>query len=220
MEDHIFKDFDSSHPLLGLKMRQESLRRHVLLEDSDPVDYVAGIDIAYKGDRAFAAAVVFDVSTGEEVRRHHAMSKAIFPYIPTYLAFRELPLVAPLIERLPRNTVVMYDGNGVLHPLGFGVASHLGVAFDVPSIGVAKRMLCGTIGRSDGRGVREVVLNGAVVGHALSKGKGRKPVYISPGHRISKKTALSLSMRFLSHRVPEPTRSAHIAAGDASRGNK
>lgn len=217
MDDHLFKDFEGPRPLLALKRRQEALRRHVKTSGPGPFDVVAGVDIAYKGDKAFAAAVLFDASTGMEIRRHHAVAKARFPYIPTYLAFRELPLVAPLIERLPRNTVVMYDGNGILHPLGFGVASHLGVAFDIPTIGVAKSMLCGGLGRRRGKHVREVVLDGTVVGYAMGMDEERNPVYVSPGHGVSNETVLTLVDRYLIHRVPEPTRVAHIAAGEAAR---
>ncbi|MCU0859626.1 MAG: endonuclease V [Thermoplasmata archaeon] len=216
MDDFLFNRFEGPHPLLALKGRQDALRRHVMLTDPESIDLVAGIDIAYRGDKAFAAAVLFDPSTGEEVRRHHSVAKARFPYIPTYLAFRELPLVTPLVERLPRGTVVMYDGNGTLHPLGFGVASHLGVAFDIPTIGVAKRMLCGSLGRPRGKYVREVSLNGSVAGYAMARGKDGTPVYISPGHRISGGTALTLVKRFHVHRIPEPTRAAHIAAGEAA----
>jgi deoxyribonuclease V len=111
----------------------------------------------------------------------------------------------------------MYDGNGVLHPEGFGIASQLGVVFDVPTIGIAKKLLCGELSRHSGN-TAEIRMDGQVVGNALSSGKGVKPVYVSVGHRMSSAQAKAITLKFLKHRVPEPTRRAHIAAEAARRG--
>jgi deoxyribonuclease V len=209
LEDVLFKDFVSSHPLGKLRKRQLSLRKRLSLKSTgEELEKVAGVDISYQGEHGYAAMVVFDSRTGRELERVVMEGDARFPYIPTYLAFRELPLVAPLMDLLGDRTVLMYDGNGILHPDGFGVASHAGVVFDVPSIGVAKKLLCGTI-----RGPNRVVMNGRVVGYRI--GEGSKPVFVSPGHRISSKETLEITKRFLKSRVPEPTRLAHIEANAA-----
>jgi deoxyribonuclease V len=211
LEDVLFKDFVSSHPLRKLRKRQLSLRERLSSKSTgEELEKVAGVDISYQGEHGYAAMVVFDSRTGRELERVVMEGDARFPYIPTYLAFRELPLVAPLMNLLDDRTVLMYDGNGILHPDGFGVASHAGVVFDVPSIGVAKKLLCGTI-----RGQNRVVMNDRVVGYRI--GEGSKPVFVSPGHRISSKETLEITKRFLKSRIPEPTRLAHIEANAARR---
>jgi len=211
LDDVLFRDFVSSHPLRKLRKRQLSLKK--LLNSKSPeeeFEWVAGVDISYQGEHGYAAMVVFDFRTGRELERIVMEGDARFPYVPTYLAFRELPLVAPLMHLLGDRTVLMYDGNGILHPDGFGVASHAGVVFDVPSIGVAKKLLCGTV-----RGQDRVVMNGRVVGYLM--GEGSRPVFVSPGHRISSRETLEITKRFLKSRVPEPTRLAHIEANAARR---
>lgn len=214
----LFKDFVTEYPLAELRARQRSLRRNLrTCSHKGKISRVAGIDVAYEGDHAFAAMVVFDVDSEEEVERYVIEGDAEFPYIPTYLAFREIPLITPLMEYVGNGTVVMYDGNGVLHPEGFGIASQLGVVFDVPTIGIAKKLLCGELSRHLGN-TGEIRMGGQVVGYALSSGRGVKPVYVSAGHRMSSAQAKAITLKFLKHRVPEPTRHAHIVAEAARRG--
>lgn len=214
----LFRDFDSSHPLRALRSRQRALRRRLVLEDSfDDASAVAGVDVAYSGDRTFSAIVTVEGKTGRILGRSVEEGTAKFPYIPTYLAFREVPLVSSLLDEVEAGTVIMYDGNGILHPEQFGIASHFGVASGIPTIGVAKKLLCGRIGGNPRSLVRPVVGEGGLIGHALSRASGANPVYVSAGHRISPETALRTSRRLLMHRVPEPTRLAHIEAEAARR---
>jgi deoxyribonuclease V len=218
LEEVMFSDFDTSYPLKGLKRRQLSLKRSLRLRHvGPPFERIAGIDVAYHGDRAFAALVVLNIKTGEEIERHVVEGDARFPYVPTYLAFRELPVVAPLTCHLDEHTVLVYDGNGILHPEGFGVACHAGVAFGVPTIGIAKKLLCGGLSGTSSGGVRNVVFEGRVVGFALAHRAGSRPVYVSPGHLISSSQALQISRGVSRHRIPEPTRLAHIASEAARR---
>lgn len=219
LEQILFKDFKTSRPLANLRKRQEHLRRRLILSPyRKRIDRVAGMDVAYKDGHAWAARVIMDFKTGKEVERCVVEGEAEFPYIPTYLAFRELPLVGPLVRDLDEHTVVMYDGNGILHPLRFGITSQLGVAYGVPSVGVAKKLLCGKLGRSLGKGVREIELNGELLGHALVKPGQKRPVFVSAGHMVSATQSLRIAQRFLEHRVPEPVRQAHLAAEAARRG--
>jgi deoxyribonuclease V len=218
-EKVLFNDFRSGFPLMDLRDRQRKMKTGLIVKDSkDRIERVAGLDVAYEDDHAFAAMVVFDAETGDEIERHVVVGDAAFPYIPTYLGFREIPVVAPLMKFVEENTVVMYDGNGVLHPEGFGVASQVGVAFDVPTIGVAKKLLCGTVTGTSGIGRREVRLDGKVVGYAMRMSGSAKPIYVSVGHKVSRRTAEAVASRFMKHRIPEPTRQAHIAAEGARRG--
>ena len=211
MDDVLFRDFESSYPLKALRRRQISLRKQLRTKSTRRrLESVAGVDISYAGEHGYAAMVVLDVQTGRELERAVVEGDAEFPYVPTYLAFRELPLIAPLMNLVGDRTVLMYDGNGILHPDGFGVASHAGVEFGIPSIGVAKKLLCGSV-RKDG----QVVVNGKVVGHRM--GEGPKAVFVSAGHLVSPGQALEIAQRFHRSRVPEPTRLAHIAANAARR---
>lgn len=215
----LFTDFKTEYPLRKLRRIQTDLKRHlVLTEFKKEIKFVAGIDVAYDGDHAYAALVKFDFESKEETARHVVEGKTAFPYVPTYLAFREIPVIEPLMDLVDDETVLMYDGNGVLHPEGFGITSQIGVVFDVPTIGVAKRLLCGEMSRVSSKRAIKVVLNGQLVGHALCGGQSERPVFVSPGHRVSQDQATAIVLRFLTHRVPEPTRIAHIVAESARRG--
>jgi len=223
LERYLFKDFESSHPLRRLRARQLRLRERLDISPlRNPVERVAGIDVAYEEDKAFAAMVVFDYRSGKELDRVIIEGSARFPYIPTYLAFREIPVVAPLMEMLDQGTVVMYDGNGILHPEGFGITSQVGVLYDTPTVGVAKKLLCGTLASGRTGEVARVVCAGRTVGHAIYRAgaRGARPVYVSAGHGLSPDQALRIALRFARHRIPEPTRVAHTVAEAARRARK
>jgi deoxyribonuclease V len=216
LEDVLFKDFKTTSPLKRLRKRQMSLKNHLKLNEfKGRVGRVAGIDVAYTGEHAYAALVTFDYATGEEVDRIVIEGDAKFPYIPTYLAFREIPIIRPLMMHLDSSTVLMFDGNGILHPEGFGITSQIGVVFDVPTVGVAKKLLCGTVSAPRSSRAREIIVGGQKVGYAIVGKANRNPVYVSPGHMVSSEQARDISTRFLKHRVPEPTRVAHLVAEGA-----
>ena len=215
----LFTDFVSGRPLEGLRTRQKALQRLARVPKGEiDIDYVAGVDVAYSGEHAFAVAALFDYRSGEMTEYEVHEDDAAFPYVPTYLAFRELPLVLPLVKGLPKKTVLMYDGNGILHPEGMGIATHAGVAFNMPTIGVAKSMLCGKRGRSRGAGVAEILLGGRVVGFETIGAGRSKPVYVSIGDGIGQRQTLDVVRRFSKHRIPEPTRAAHIIAERTRQG--
>lgn len=215
----LFTDFVSDSPLRALRARQRALKRLAKVpKTAIDVRYVAGLDVAYASKRGFAAAAVFDYSSGELVSQFVHEAEAVFPYIPTYLAFRELPLVSSLMEELPDRTVLIYDGNGMLHPEGMGIATHAGVEFGLPTIGVAKSLLCGTRGEPRPDGAVPIYANDRVAGFELLSPSSEKPVYVSVGHGIGQMQSLDVVRRFLRHRVPEPTRMAHLIAERARRG--
>ena len=217
LEAHLFVEFKSSRPLEALRKDQLRMREGLVIPSGETqVDYVAGVDVAYDDDHAWAAMVLHDFPAGNHIRTECVSSEVDVPYIPTYLAYRELPVVKLLKPYLEDTPLLMYDGNGILHPEGFGVASHAGVLFDMPTIGVAKRLLCGSVAKSDGSDASEVLVKDEVAGHVLSHGLGA-PVYVSPGHMISHGQALSVARSFLKHRIPEPIRAAHAVATNARR---
>lgn len=216
LDRFLFKDFVSSFPLAELRSRQRRLRRLVdVPETAIDVRNVAGIDVAYRGEHGFAAAAVFDYESGEVVSEIVREGDAMFPYVPTYLAFRELPIVSSLMDELPADTVLMYDGNGLLHPEGMGIATHAGVAFSHPTVGIAKSLLCGSRSAPRADGTVPILVGDAVAGYELTGPGSTRPIYASVGNGIGLEQALDVVRRFLKHRVPEPTRIAHILAEKA-----
>ncbi len=195
---------------------QEQLRSRVVTSDAlGPVRTVAGVDVSY--DRhspvLFAAVVVLDAETGELLETASAQGRARFPYVPGYLSFRELPPLLEAFERLTlRPDLVICDGQGRAHPRRFGIACHLGVLLDVPSIGCAKSRLLGH-GQEPGqrRGCHARLFDGAeVIGEVVRTRTGVAPVFVSVGHRVSLETARRWVLRFaVRTRLPETTRLAH-----------
>ena len=213
----LHSEFESSSPLKSLKARQMRLKEKVDIPRSDVrFSKVAGVDVSYGNDMAYVSMVLLDFESGELMDERSTKTEVRFPYISSYLAFRELPLVAPLAHGFDDDTVLMYDGNGILHPQRFGVACHAGIVFEVPTIGVAKRLMCGSISGGANTDVSKVVDEGEMIGYAVSR-DGRKPVYVSPGHGISRSQSLCVARRFLKARVPLPIQMAHEKANALRR---
>jgi deoxyribonuclease V len=201
---------------------QEEMRARVERHDRlGPVRRVAAADVAYarSGTALCAAVVVMDARTLEVVAQRTAVKPVTFPYVPGFLTFREAPAVEAAFASLrTRPDLLLVDAHGLAHPRGFGLACHLGVVLDVPTIGVAKTVLVGTaLSPGPRRGdCAPLHHRGQVVGAALRTRTGVAPVYVSTGHRVGLPTALhwtlALSPRF---RLPEPARRAHAAATSA-----
>lgn len=212
-ENVFFNDFKTIYPLRSLRMQQLSLKKKVSLRDvSDEIQTVAGFDVAYPPsdfDECCGALVVMDYQSKEVIEEQTVFMKTLFPYIPSYLAFRELPFIRELIRKVQvKPTVLMVDGNGVLHPFGFGLACHVGVSLDVPCFGVAKSLLCGKVTDD-----HQVLFENKLVGYAFyASDRVKKPVYVSPGHNISLETAFKIVKHFSVFKHPEPLRKAHVLA--------
>jgi deoxyribonuclease V len=182
-----------------------------------PVRLVAGADVAYSRPthRMHAAVVLLELPSLRVVESAEASLLARFPYIPGLFAFRELPALLAAFERLEGSPdVLMFDGHGLAHPRGFGLACHAGILFDRPSIGCAKSILVGAHGPlGDERGARaDLVFQGRSVGAAVRTRDGVRPVYVSPGHRIDLDSAIDLVLATnAGFRLPEPVRLAHAA---------
>jgi deoxyribonuclease V len=196
---------------------QEELRAALVTRDALPrrLRTVAGADVSY--DRGspvlFAAVVVLDADSLAPVEAVAARGAARFPYVPGYLSFRELPLLAKAFAKLREPPdLVFADGHGFAHPRRFGFASHLGVTLGLPSIGCAKTRLVGAH-RAPGpaRGAHTPLRDGGeTIGDVVRTRVGVAPIYVSIGHRVSLPTARRLVLRFTPrYRVPEPIRAAH-----------
>ncbi len=232
LQRYLFTEFRSTRPLERLRRLQEELSQQIVLEpDREEYRTAAGVDVSYtrsaQGERAVAGYVMLELEGLRKLHERTLVQPVTFPYIPTYLAFRELPVLQRLLQEARAAgelaDVVFVDGNGILHPRHAGIASHLGVLLDIPTIGITKSLLCGEVdlrGLEPGE-VRYVVLRGARVGAALKLSPRGAPIYVSPGHRIDLETAVELTLRVSSgHRLPEPIRAAHgLSRAAASEGS-
>ncbi len=188
-----------------------------------PLRLVAGVDLALSGrDSLVAAAVVWSPADSSVVEVALARKPLSFPYVPGLLSFREAPAALEALASLRSEPdLVIFDGQGIAHPRGLGLAAHLGLWLEVPTVGAAKKRLCGTHRPvRDRRGSKaSLFLGGRRVGFVLRTRPGVKPLYVSPGNRIGPAGAARAVLRCCrGFRLPEPTRLAHIAAAMAKRG--
>ncbi|OHB25237.1 MAG: endonuclease V [Desulfuromonadaceae bacterium GWC2_58_13] len=180
-----------------------------------PVSTVAGVDVSYEkhGTLFFGAVVVLALPSLEPIDQAHAIARVDFPYIPGLLSFRELPVIIDAFRQLNRiPDAVLVDGQGIAHPRGLGLASHLGLWLGLPTIGCAKSRLCGEHAEPGSRRGDRVPLRigDKEVGAVLTTRDRVKPMYISPGHLIDTGAAVDLVLSCTRrYRMPEPTRLAH-----------
>lgn len=197
---------------------QAELREKLILDDglSGDIRIVAGADISCtKGDdRVFAAVVLLDAATLEVIEEATYSGRTPIPYIPGLLSFREGPALLQAFGKLrKRPDVALFDGQGVAHPRGFGLAAHMGLLLDVPAIGCAKTRLIGAFAEPGvRRGQRSpLVLDGKLIGAVVRTKDGVKPVFVSQGHRVSLECAVEIVLLCARrYRIPEPIRRAHI----------
>ena len=178
---------------------------------------IAGVDIAFcaTSNRAFAGIVVLSFPEMEILEKRVITGTITFPYIPGLLAFREGPLIVKLFQKINKNPdITLFDGHGLAHPLGCGIASHMGVLLNIPAVGSAKSKLTGTYHvPADKKGSAGNLYdkNRKVIGKVLRSRAGCKPIFVSVGHKISLITALNVTLQScIKYRIPEPIRFAHM----------
>lgn len=206
---------------------QHELRRHVrIADDFSTVTRVAGIDVGFEQNNTItrAAVVVLDYPSLALCEWSIARQPTRFPYIPGLLSFREIPTVLDAIAKLSSlPDLLLCDGQGIAHPRRLGIASHLGLLLDLPAIGVGKSRLIGSYEEpSEEKGAWSPLYDGdEEIGCVLRSRKGVKPLFISPGHRVSLTSARQWVMNCLTrYRLPETTRWAHrLASGDLTAFN-
>jgi deoxyribonuclease V len=182
---------------------------------------IAGLDCAFSkdGKRIFASAVVIDLSDFSIIETTTAARKVDFPYIPGLLSFREAPVCIDAIEKLKTTPdVFIVDGQGIAHPRRLGIASHIGLLIDKPTIGCAKSRLIGTFEEPGSKkGSRNpLVDSGEEIGAVLRTRTDVKPVYVSVGHKCTLDDAISIVLGCTTkYRLPEPSRLAHQLVGQA-----
>ncbi|MGC9009466.1 MAG: endonuclease V [Sulfolobales archaeon] len=207
-------------------MVQEILAKKVVVKPLDhKPNIIVGLDVSYdKNNRkGFAAAVAVDIRDLKVVDLSIVSSEISFPYIPGYLAFREAPLMFKAFLRLRNkdNTIIMVNGHGIAHPRGLGIASHIGVVLNRPSIGVAKRLLVGEVSRIGGREV--IIYNNRVVGIVVSSEKSKDKYYVTIGHKVSIEDLeyyieRTFNQRYRRSKPPYPIYLADKISREAARG--
>ncbi len=189
-------------------MKKEQLRlakKLSLKNEIDEIKLIAGVDQSYTEDKIISAIVILDYNTLEKVEYKYAVSKPKIPYIPGFLSYREAEVIVEAFNKLQNKPdLIMLDGNGILHPRKIGLASHIGLLLDTPTIGVAKRLLLGDIKNN------KIYVNNELRAHMINTKEKAKPIFVSPGHKISiRRTLEIIEHTCTGNKLPLPLHMAH-----------
>jgi len=192
--------------LLKKRVRVVTLRKRVR--------FVAGVDAAFGDNEVIAAACLYRYPEITPVEDAYAVMEVKFPYIPGFLSFREGPAIVKALSGLKtRPDVILFDGQGIAHPRGFGIASHIGVILDRPTVGCAKSRLVGDYrepGRKKGQWT-PLIYDHRTVGAVLRTRDDVRPVFVSPGHRVDLMDSIEIVLNcVMGYRIPEPLRRADL----------
>jgi deoxyribonuclease V len=200
---------------------QNDLRKQVITTDQlGHVNLVAGVDVGFENDGEVTRAAVAVLRYPDLVLVDQAIAKTPtrFPYIPGLLSFREIPALLMALEKITKvPDLILCDGQGIAHPRRLGIASHLGILIDVPTIGVGKSLLVGKYETppEERGGWSPLIHYKETIGAVLRTRKGFNPLFISPGHRISLETSIAYVLACSpKYRLPETTRMAHHMASN------
>ena len=187
------------------------------------IRHVAGADVSFSriSGRIWAGVVVFSFPQLSRIEEKWIQDKVRFPYIPGLLSFRELPVLLKALKRLKTDPeLILCDGQGIAHPRGLGLASHLGLLVDRATVGCAKSRLVGAfseVGQQKGS-YAPLWYKEQMVGAVLRTRRGVKPLFISPGNRITLDESVKIVLECCSkYRMPEPTRQAHLLVSGLRR---
>ena len=192
----------------------------IIKDDFGDLRLIAGVDQAFIDERIISCIVVLDYVSLELIERVFSIQPVTYPYIPTFLSFREGPSIVSAFNKLKtKPDILMVDGAGINHPLSAGIATHIGVALDVPTIGITKKILCGSgVEPSCVDEATPLIYKGRDVGWLLKSQKRSRPIVVAPGHRVSLESSLSIVKACIrSHKLPEPTRLAHNYVSEFKR---
>ena len=195
---------------------QRAVAAHACVEDRfGEIRTIAGVDQVFFDDKVISGIVTLDYETMEEKSHTYAIVAAEFPYIPTFLAFREGKAIVSAYRKLARKPELLMIGRcGINHPRSAGLATHIGVALDIPTIGVSKSILCGTSEQpADAGEFHPLMHGGRQIGWTLKSKENCNPIIVAPGHRVSMESSIKIVKHCLrGYKLPEPTRQAYIYA--------
>lgn len=203
-------------PQKAIRIQEELRERLRLRPPKAPFKTIAAADVSYEiaGDRLYAAVLLFSYPDLKVMECASAWGRVPFPYIPGLLTFREAPVLLKAFSKLKiRPGLMLMDGQGIAHPRSMGIAAHLGVLLDLPTIGCAKSRLLGQDGEPgpDQGSFIPLLDHGRTVGMIVRTRTGVKPVYVSPGHKMDLGTSVEIILSLCrGYRIPEPLRQAHV----------
>lgn len=186
----------------------EIAKKVIVKDDFKKIETIAGADISFFSKKGVCSVVVCDKNMKIIEKQHHVADMKLL-YIRNFLFYREGELIMETFKKLSKKPdVLMIDGSGILHPLRIGMASHLGVLLDQPTIGITKKLLCGKI---EGN---KILVNNEIRGMVVQTKQFARPIYVSSGHKISLDTAVELVRKSIipPHKLPEPLHLAHRLA--------
>lgn len=200
-----------------LKRIQEEMASKVVLEDMhslEDIRYVVGVDQTFIKNRVISCAVKFTFPELEKVDEAVGVEEVRFPYIPTFLMFREgKPAVNAVRRVAEKKSVILVDGSGIAHPRMCGLATYIAISLNLPAVGVTKKRLYGEIVEENG--MIKLKDGKRTIGYVLKTCRGCKPIFVSPGSYISPETSLKVvQMCLRGHKLPEPIRVAHNLANE------
>ncbi len=211
-------------PAEAIQQQQELRKLITLTKLHKKIQYIAGTDLSFNldSDVSYAGIVILDYTTLQPVARSTAVSTITFPYVPGLLSFREIPSLMQAWQQLPLvPDVVLVDGHGIAHPRQMGIATHLGLIIQKPTLGCAKKILTGKYQMpAPEKGSYSPIISGPeTLGYALRTKNKVKPVFISPGNLITLEESLEIALHCtVNHKLPEPTRLAHLTVNALRRG--
>lgn len=203
-------------PQEAIRIQEELRERLRLRPPKASFKTIAAADVSYSlaDDKLYAAFLLFSYPDLTLMESASAWGRVSFPYIPGLLTFREAPILLQAFSKLKiRPGLIMVDGQGIAHPRSMGIAAHLGILLDLPTIGCAKSRLFGEDAEPgpDQGSVIPLLDHGRMVGMIVRTRAGVKPVYVSPGHRMDLDTSVKIILSLCwGYRIPEPLRQAHI----------
>jgi len=198
---------------------QEKLSAKVILQDDfKKIETVAGVGIVFSkpGDEVSVACVIFSFPEMKILHTGFSRGKVRFPYTTGFFAFSAGPAIISTLEKMPKPDLTIFPGRGIAHPRKLGLASHLGLLLDLPTIACSKTPLWRDNPELSGEKGSHIFIRddpGMLIGAVVRTRKGVKPIYVTPGNKISIQTAVKLVVECsLKFRIPEPLRQAHILA--------
>jgi deoxyribonuclease V len=205
--------FPSDTSRISLLAAQRLVAERAITEDDfGEIRLIAGVDQSFMDDRIISGIVVLEYDALKVVERVHSIGTVNFPYISTFLSFREGQAIVSAYEKLKKTPdILMVDGAGINHPRRAGLATHIGVTLDVPTIGITKRILCGT-GKEPSRigEASPLMYKGSQIGWLLKSKERSRTIVVAPGHRVSLDSSLLITKACLrGYKLPEPIRLAH-----------
>lgn len=206
---------------------QLELQQQIKLEKlSSEIRFIAGADVSYdkNAETCFAAVTIFSFSGMKITEQTHAMDAVHFPYVPEYLTFREAPILLKAFEKTNITPdLILFDGQGIAHPRRMGIATHIGIILDLPTIGCAKSILCGQFDEPlpEKGNWTGLVYKNQQIGAVVRTRDRVKPVFVSPGFKITIKEAMDWVLATVSgYRIPEPIRQSHLIVNRLRLQNK